>query len=449
MSALVLPFTGMTALASPIACYIRIGAAHQKLADLHAASRFPATRIVVDASRIGRQGELMNVMRDAGSPIVLDTEAAELAAPAKFSGQACHAPRGLPSIEGPLGPEHFKRRAPRDVIGHIARFAVQSKVDVVLSPAHFLGGPAYADWLATDRHACVLLREALDREGGTTIAIDYPIIIAHSDLNDPDIRGKLTVAFADLPIDNIWIRASGLGSNSGPQTVRRYLTAVAHFHRLGKPIVADHLGGLVGAAALAFGVVSGIAHGINERERFDASFWHKLRSPRAEDMPFGRTTRIGIPDLNRSATREELDLLAKARGGRRLIGCGDRGCCLNGYDDMLADPRRHAVQQTFKAVAELQAVPDLKREHYFLNGPMSEADRRARQIKNLRPPADEAARRGIDLDKLMGRFSEQSRKLEQLHAALLDQHEECDDSKPRAPPVRVQDTNLNAKEHRL
>lgn len=119
------------------------------------------------------------------------------------------------------------------------------------------------------------------------------------------------------------------------------------------------------------------------------------------------------------------------------------------YFFVLADLRRHAVQQTFKAVAELPAVPDLKRKHYFLNGPMTEADRRARQIKNLRPPADEAARRGIDLDKLMGRFSEQSRKLEQLHAALLDLHEERDDATPRVRPVRVQDTNLNAKEHRL
>jgi hypothetical protein len=141
MSELILPFpAATTALTSPIACYIRIGVAHQKLADLHAASRFPATRIVVDASRTASQGELINAMRDAGSEIVPDTQAAELAAPAKFGGHSRSAPWALSSIEGRLGPEYFKRHAPGDVIGHIARLAVQSNVDVVLSPHAFSWG---------------------------------------------------------------------------------------------------------------------------------------------------------------------------------------------------------------------------------------------------------------------------------------------------------------------
>lgn len=59
----------------------------------------------------------------------------------------------------------------------------------------------------------------------------------------------------------------------------------------------------------------------------------------------------------------------------------------------------------------LQAVADRKREHYFLNGPMTAADRRARQIKALKPPMAEAAKRGIDATKLMSRWNEQSRRL--------------------------------------
>ena len=103
-------------------------------------------------------------------------------------------------------------------------------------------------------------------EGGSKIAIDYSVIISHTELNNPYVCGKLTAAFADLPVDNVWIRASGLDSTTGPLTVRRYLTALASLHNLGKPIIADYLGGLVGTAALAFGVVRGVAHGINERE---------------------------------------------------------------------------------------------------------------------------------------------------------------------------------------
>jgi hypothetical protein len=249
-------------------------------------------------------------------------------------------------------------------------------------PTHFLGDPDNDDWFMTDRESCVLLREALEREGGKNVAIDYPVIIPHTELNNAAFRGGLTAALPDLPIDSVWIRASGLDPNSGALTVRRYLTAISHFHNLGKPIVADYLGGLVGGAALAFGVVSGVAHGINERGRFDASSWHKPPPQRADDTRFGRPTRISIPGLNRSVT---------------------------------------------------------------LEGPMTAADRLARQIKNLKPPVAEAGERGIDVTKLMGRLSAQSRRLEQLSDALQHLHDERGNEAPRARAVRVRDAKSDAK----
>jgi hypothetical protein len=441
MSAQILPFpTVSTALASPIALHIRLGAAHQKLAALLAASRFPATRMVVEASRFARQVELVHAMQDAGAAIVLDPETAELAAPAKFAGNARHAPWALPSVNGLLGPEHFSRHAPRDVIGQIARFAVQSRCDVVLSPTHFLGDPNYDQWLAIDHEACGFLREALDREGGSNIAIDYSVIISHTELNNPNVRGMLTAAVADLPIDNVWIRASGLDSNSGPLTVRRYLTALSSLHNLGKPLIADYLGGLVGTAALAFGVVSGVAHGINERERFDAADWHKPPTKVAEDKRFGPATRIAIPGLNRSFKVGELELLSKARGGRRLVSCSDPNCCPRGLPDMIAEPRRHAAHQVFRELGQLQGIPDLKREHHFLNGAMTIAERLAREIKNLKPPASEATQRGIDPTKLMARLSDHSRRTEQLHSALLELHDQRGDQIPRARSVQSRET---------
>jgi len=48
------------------------------------------------------------------------------------------------------------------------------------------------------------------------------------------------------------IRESGLGGDAGPLTLRRYLAAISAFHNLGKPIIADHLGGVSVMAALAF-----------------------------------------------------------------------------------------------------------------------------------------------------------------------------------------------------
>ena len=100
----ILPFPLAASAKSPLAQFIRIGEAHKKLGDLHAAGRFPAERVVVDASRLRHQKELIKALRDDGAEIVLDLEIAELAAPAKFAGHSRYAPwaiagEGLPRLK--------------------------------------------------------------------------------------------------------------------------------------------------------------------------------------------------------------------------------------------------------------------------------------------------------------------------------------------------------------
>lgn len=431
----ILPFPS-AALAKPrLAHFIRIGEAHKKLADLHASGRLPAKKVVVDASRLRHQKELIAAFRDDGAEIFLDTEVAELAALGKFAGHSGKAPWASAGQGRPLGPEHFKDDAASDVVGQIARCAVESHVDTVLAPTHYLGDPAFSDWLAVDRRACVLLRAALDREGGQHIAIDYPVIVPHTLLNSDDFRGELVESIADLPVDNVWIRASGFGSDAGPLTMRRYLSAMAALHNLGKSIIADQLGGLPGLIALAFGAVSGVAHGIGERERFDARVWHKPPPERKDGDEFGRAVRIGIPGLGKSGTINELELLVTARGGRKLVTCVDRRCCPHGLKDTIDDPRRHAAYQAFSPIQAMENIPLLSREHYFLNGPMVKADRLARDIKRLKPDVAEANLRKIDLEKLMRRFHDYSRKMEKLRTTLETFHESRNDETPKARPV--------------
>lgn len=99
MAAQILPFPKPAAgLASPLACFVRVGEAHNRLADLHAAGHFPARQVVIEASRLRHQRELVSALRESGAEIVLDTEAAELAAPAKFAGHSHHAPWALPEV---------------------------------------------------------------------------------------------------------------------------------------------------------------------------------------------------------------------------------------------------------------------------------------------------------------------------------------------------------------
>ena len=215
----------------------------------------------------------------------------------------------------------------------------------------------------------------------------------------------------------------------------RYLSATRSFHNFGKPVIADQLGGFPGLIALAFGTISGIAHGIGERERFDARTWHKPPPERQDGDRYGRAIRIGIPGLGKSGTIKELELLVSAKGGRRLVACGDRLCCPHGLKDMIDDPRRHAAYQTFEQVRTLEKIPPLSRERYFLDGPMAEADKLAREIKRLKPAENEARIREIYLHTFMKRHHNHSRKLELLRATLEKIHEAVNDETPRARPT--------------
>src|SRR5260370_24086553 len=161
-------------------------------------------------------------------------------------------------------------------------------------------------------------------------------------LQDDAARSGFVEGRADLLFDNLWVRASGFGNDAAPLTTRRFIGAMGALHNLGKPIVADYLGGLVGQAALAFGAISGIAHGVGERERFDARSWHRP-AKKNPDGKGGRAVRILIPGLDRSATIPELELMASARGGRPLVCCNDRACCPHRLQDTKKDPRQPAA----------------------------------------------------------------------------------------------------------
>jgi hypothetical protein len=443
--ALILPFStpaNPPSVVSPLAHFVRLGEAHKKLSDLHAAGKLPASRVVVDASRFRVQKELIKCLQEEGAEIVLDTEAAELAAPLKCVGHARYAPWALPGKSAVLGPDYFLRDSKVDVIRQIALFAIENGVDVVLAPTHFLGDRAFSHWFEIDRAACLRLRDALDSLGGKNIAIDYPLIVSHVELNDQQVRGTYIQGLSDLPIDNLWIRASGLSSDVAPATLKRYLAALGQMHNLGMPIIADHLAGLAGNAAMAFGMISGHAHGIAERERFDAGSWHKPPPERSDDDEFGRATRVTLVGLNKSLKLSELELLSKAKTGRRTVSCGDPKCCPHGYDDMVKDPRGHASYQAFARHDALQKVPDLRRIEYFLSGPVTEAEREAKKISLLRPPKSDAERLEIDPDKLIARLKEQATRISKLKASMEKFNEQRD---PESARARVAKSRRNQK----
>jgi hypothetical protein len=183
---------------NPIAQFIRVRSAQRRLADLHAAGWLPARRIVIDASRLIHQKELIDGFRREGAEIVLDPETAELAAPKLFDGHARKAPWAAIADGNRLDPRYFAARSRQQIVGMIARFAVEQGVDTVLTPSHFLADPAFANWFELDCECCTELRLALDREGGSHIAIDYAVIHAHVARPAKDVVERSGVDFGSL-----------------------------------------------------------------------------------------------------------------------------------------------------------------------------------------------------------------------------------------------------------
>ena len=199
---------------------------YRQYEHLHAEGSLPAKHVIVDASKARFQKEFIRALRDGGADVILDTKVAELSEVGRFQGMAKGAPWAATEQDRPLKPEDFqpddfRPRANIDLFGEVARMAVELEVAAVMAPAHFLRNGGDDTWLPIDRAGVMRLRSALDREGGAAIAIDYPVILPHTRLQDGKDRARLMQALDGLPFDNLVLRLSGFGSNAMPLTVKR------------------------------------------------------------------------------------------------------------------------------------------------------------------------------------------------------------------------------------
>lgn len=406
VSAKVIPWP-RTPVSSPIGHMIRIGdSAHRRLEDLHAEGRLPAKGVIVDASVALGQRTFIRSLRENGVDVILDTKVAELSAIGRFRGAARRAPW---SVDGrPLEQHDFGPGNNSPLFGEIAGTAVALGVSAVLAPTHFLADGADDPWLKIDVESIRLLREALDREGGERIAVDYSLILSHVRLPSPDDGGAGFELLRDLPVENLFLRLSGFGIDSGPFAVKRTFDGIVALQALGLPVVLDCVGGLVGIGAVALGIVGGIAHGIGERERFDARDWDK--EPRARDRgKGGRAVLLPVPGLDRSFRREDFELIVGARNGHRLVVCGDRTCCPQGLTSMVENPRARMARQRFRAIDEMERVPDARRAEHFVDVEVRAAERKARdlaRVKTGKPSVDKALAKSRKHMDQMGKMYE-------------------------------------------
>jgi hypothetical protein len=237
------------------------------------------------------------------------------------------------------------------------------------------------------------------------IPIVYSLATSYALFRDSHARQELAEGLRSLPVEALWLQLDGFGSDSSATAVRAFLEGVTDFHPLRKPVVADHVGGLIGAALLAFGGVGGIAHGVTLGERFDSSSWRRPRASKA----FGVSRRVYVPDLDLMLKpADAASLFALGTKAHRLFGCRNTSCCPRGVTDMMDNRARHFLYQRMLEVRQIELVPESLRVSHFLE-------------KRLRPATDRlvAATHLPWTDQLLQqRVEAQRKRLDLLRVAL-------------------------------
>ena len=249
-------------------------------------------------------------------------------------------------------------------------------------------------------------------------------------LKDAAFQQSLVGDLVSLPIENIWIRASGFGATATGAGIREFVESARGFHELGRPLIVDMAGGFAALGAAAFGAVAGVSHGVAQREEFRAADW---RTPPTGGG--GASSRTYLPELDRYFKEDQLRAIFNAKGGRSRFGCNDTTCCPHGCDDMIENAHAHFLTQRHRQLNDLSSVPEARRAEHFLLRHLDPAVRSARHAARLKI-ADEKVEAVIDKAKV---------RLVRLRDALADLHETGDaNTKSRGVSFRGGSRVINA-----
>jgi len=269
------------------------------------------------------------------------------------------------------------------------------------------------------------LRTALD-EDGNSIQLIYPLAVPMQILRDSLQRDALIAALADAPMDALWLKIDNFGSEASGEKTVAYIQAVRAFHVLGKPIIADHVGGVSALGLLSFGAVGGIAQGLTMLEGFTANRW---KHPPKEGRQSGNMqTRVYLPEVDLLLKPADAEaFVSSSTRARSRFGCRDTHCCPGGLRDMLANPTRHFMHQRCHEVHEISQRPDTVRVAEFLDKTVRPVSDHIAAAVGLGAISDELKKKLQNKQKHMGGFREAIAHLAEVDAMP---------SQASAPPSR-------------
>ena len=172
----------------------------------------------------------------------------------------------------------FQGSQGRNWAAQIVEMAVNNGFTQLLRPTHLLSGvndPRLHRDIDMMRWA-----EGEIAGAGIDVGLIYSLALPIEVLRNRLERQALVAAIADAPSNAIWLKIENFGDDATGEKTAAYIEACRDFHQRGIPVVGDHVGGLPGLGALAFGAAGGIAHGVTVlgsramEDRFGGSTWH-------------------------------------------------------------------------------------------------------------------------------------------------------------------------------
>lgn len=387
--------------ADPLGLFIRVGRNdHVELLSLIAQGHPQCFGFVFEAPLLTRHRELRDLVLKHRFDAILDPRTQPAATLGGHTREIAELPWGK---DVPHTIDDFRGSRGRRIASLLAHCVVKHGFTEVLAPTHLLQSSA-DDWLTADRDSTLWLREELDAAGANDVQILYSLTIPYAAFRDAAERRALVLTLRRLPINALWLRVEGLGSDATSNGVRNYIEGTRDFAALEVPIVADGIGGLAGLALMAFGAAGGMSHGVTFGERVDHSSWRQARAPSG----FGPTRRVYMPDLDLMIDPQTAAEFFSSSNRAQVFGCRDSHCCPRGLTDMLERRAHHFLVQRMKQVAQLGRVHVPLRAERFLE-------------EQLRPVTDylvQATGLRIKNEKLKERLTAQRKRLDALRVSL-------------------------------
>lgn len=346
-----------------LSLYLRPGhSQHKDMLDALAGGRKDFTGLIVEAGNVeSRHHELISHAHQIGLDVILDPKTQAMATPGGYTASMANLPWGLDRYHTVVD---FDGEHGRSIARNIAEFAKRNGVTGILGPTHLLSGPNDR-WLRHDIANMGHLQAALN-EDGSAIQLIYPLSVPMQMLRDPLQIDALIKALADSPMDALWLRIDNFGSDASGEKTVAYIHAVRAFHVLGKPVIADHVGGLSALGLLSFGAVGGIAQGVTMLEGFKANRWK--HPPKVGRSAGGPQTRVYLPDIDLLLKPAEAQaFVGSSPRLRNRFGCRDTHCCPGGLRDMIANPVKHFMYQRCHEILEISQRPTTVRVSEYLD----------------------------------------------------------------------------------